>query len=78
MQVVQKDEEPKFVTLDEIDDHNKPNEKVETLPQQEIQTPPIVVRRSSRISKPLECYSPSLYYMLYTNNGEFRYFDEAM
>lgn len=78
LQVVKNNEEYKFVNLNDIHEHKKPNEQVEALPQQELQTPPTIVRRSSRISKVLEHYSPSLYYVFYIDSGEPKYFDEVM
>ncbi|KAE8690148.1 hypothetical protein F3Y22_tig00110925pilonHSYRG00035 [Hibiscus syriacus] len=36
------------------------------------------LRRSSRISKPTQRYSPSLHYLLLTDNGEPECYDEAM
>ena len=75
---LQNNEEPKFVTLDDVDEHKKHDEQIEALPQQEPQTPPIVVTRSSRISKVTKHYSPSLYHVLYNDSGELDYFDEAM
>ena len=39
--------------------------------QQEVpQTPTSVVRKSTRLSRPPEWYSPSLYYALLTDSGE--------
>ncbi|KAE8705427.1 Endomembrane protein 70 protein family isoform 1 [Hibiscus syriacus] len=44
--------------------------------QEEPGTPEL--RRSSRIPKPTQRYSPSLHYLLLTNNGEPECYDEAM
>ncbi|KAE8664704.1 hypothetical protein F3Y22_tig00112738pilonHSYRG00095 [Hibiscus syriacus] len=44
--------------------------------QEEPCTPEL--RRSSRISKPTQWYSPSLHYLLLTHNGEPECYDEAM
>ncbi|KAE8713932.1 Detected protein of unknown function [Hibiscus syriacus] len=44
--------------------------------QEELGTPEL--RRSSRIPKPTQRYSPSLHYLLLTDNGEPECYDEAM
>eukprot|EP00253_Pinus_taeda_P025924 PITA_25924 len=46
--------------------------------QQAFQTLEIGVRRSTRISRPPERYSPSLYYVLLTDSGEPKCYEEAM
>ena len=73
---MQKIEKPKFVSLDDVDENKELDKNVEAPPQQEPQTPPL--KKSSRISKVPEHYSPSLYHVLYTDSGEPNYFDEAM
>ena len=42
----EKEEEPYFLILYYIDEHEKLKNKIESLPQQEPQTPPIVIRRA--------------------------------
>jgi hypothetical protein len=42
------------------------------------QTPASVVRRSTRLSRPPERYSPSLYYLLLTDSGEPKSYEEEM
>jgi hypothetical protein len=42
------------------------------------QTPASVVRRSTRLSRPFERYSPSLHYLLLTDSGEPECYEEAM
>lgn len=42
------------------------------------QTPKIGVRRSTRISRPHERYSPSLYYVLLIDSGEPKCYEEAV
>jgi hypothetical protein len=42
------------------------------------QTPTSVVRISTRLSRPPERYSPSLYYLLLTDSGELESYEEAM
>jgi len=46
--------------------------------QQGPQTPESGVRRSTRISRPLERYSPSLYYLLLTDSGEPECYEDAV
>ena len=46
--------------------------------QQAPQTPESGVRRSTRISRPPERYSPSLYYLLLTDFGERECYEESM
>ena len=46
--------------------------------QQVPQTPASVVRKSTRLSRPPEWYSPSLYYALLTDSGEPKGYEEAM
>ncbi|KAH9294816.1 hypothetical protein KI387_038404, partial [Taxus chinensis] len=40
--------------------------------------PQTLVRRSQRVSKPPEIFTPSLFYLLLTDNGESEIFEEAM
>jgi hypothetical protein len=42
------------------------------------QTPAIVVRIYTKLSRPPEQYSPSLYYLLFTDSGELKSYEEAM
>ncbi|KAE8694473.1 hypothetical protein F3Y22_tig00110783pilonHSYRG00316 [Hibiscus syriacus] len=53
----------------------KDRETIESI-QEEPDTPEL--RRSSRIPKPTQRYSPSLHYLLLTDNGEPECYDEAM
>jgi hypothetical protein len=57
--------------LDEIKENEIPkvpeNQNVQQQEQQAPQTPASVVRRSTRLSRPPERYSPSLYYLLLTD-----------
>jgi hypothetical protein len=68
--------------LDEITEKEIPkepeNQNVQQQEQQVRQTPASVVRRSTRLSIPLERYSPSLYYLLLTDSGESECYEEAM
>jgi hypothetical protein len=68
--------------LDEITEKEIPkepeNQNVQQQEQQVPQTPTSVVRRSTRLSIPPERYSPSLYYLLLTDSGEPKCYEEAM
>ncbi|MCY6524964.1 reverse transcriptase domain-containing protein, partial [Actinobacillus pleuropneumoniae] len=61
-----------------LENHN--GQQLEQQPQQQqaLQTPKSGVRRSTRISRPLERYSPSLYYLLLTDSGEPECYEEAV
>ena len=54
------------------------NQNVQSQEKEEPQTPASDVRRSTRLSRPPERYSPSLYYLLLTDSGEPEIYDEAM
>ena len=58
-----------------INNHNNNNHKKQ---QQAPQTPESGVRKSTRISRPPERYSPSLYYVLLTDSGEPECYEEAV
>ena len=47
-------------------------------PEEEILRTPIAVRRSSRITKPQQKYSPSLYYILLAGRDELERYEEAV
>ena len=47
-------------------------------PQQQIPHTPVNVRRSTRLSRPLEIFSPSLYYILLIDASEPECYDEAV
>jgi hypothetical protein len=49
------------------------NKKEQHVPQ----TPASVVRRYTRLSRPPERYSPSLYYLLLIDSGEPKCYEEA-
>ena len=77
----QEKEETKYTMLDEIKENEIPKapENQNDQQQQEVpQTPASVVRKSTRLSRPLERYSPSLYYALLTDFGEPAGYEEAM
>jgi hypothetical protein len=54
------------------------NQNVQQQDQQVPQTPTSVVRISTKLSRPSEQYSPSLYYLLLTDFGEPECYEEAM
>ena len=68
--------------LDEIKENEIPkvpeNQNVQQQEKQVPQTPASVVRRYFRLIKPLERYSPSLYYLLLIDSGEHECYEEAM
>ena len=65
--------------LPEIEDGNSGTEDQEIEAPEESQTTPIVaLRRSSRVIRPRQRYSPTLHYILLTDRGEPKSFDEAI
>ena len=67
--------------LDEIKENEIPKapENQNDQEQQEVpQTPASVVRKSTRLSRPPERYSPSLYYALLIDSGEPEGYEEVM
>jgi hypothetical protein len=68
--------------LDEITEKEIPkvpeNQNVQQQEKQVPQTPTSVVRISTRLSRPPERYSPSLYYLLLIDSGEPECYEEAM
>eukprot|EP00253_Pinus_taeda_P025456 PITA_25456 len=83
----QEKENKEYAVLDEITEkvkvpENNNNQQTQQQQpsqlQQAPQTPESGVRRSTRISRPPERYSPSLYYLLFTDSGEPECYEEAM
>eukprot|EP00253_Pinus_taeda_P002267 PITA_02267 len=83
----QEKENKEYIVLDEItkkvkvpENNNNQQPKQQQPPQQQQapQTPESCVRRSTRISRPPEQYSPSLYYLFLTDSGEPECYEEAM
>jgi len=81
----QEKENREYTVLDEITEkvmvpENHNDQQPEQQPQQQHapQTPESGVRRSTRISRPPERYSPSLYYLLLTDSSESERYEEAM
>jgi hypothetical protein len=54
------------------------NQNAQQQEQHVPQTPASVVRIYTRLSRPLERYSPSLYYLLLTDFGELECYEEEM
>jgi len=65
-----------YAVVEDLPDGTVTHELVQELTQWEPQTP--TVRRSSRVRKEPERFSPSLYYLLVNDSGEPERFDEAM
>ena len=66
-----------YTVLDEIKENEIPKAP-ENQEQQQVPETPATVRRSTRLSRPPERFSPSLYYLLMTDSGEPECFEEAM
>ena len=75
-------EDTKYIVLDEIKENKipkAPKNQIDQQQQQQVpQTPTNVVRISTRLSRPPEWYSPSLYYALLTDSSEPEGYEEAM
>lgn len=56
---------------------NSQEEEENVIPQEGQSTPTIAIRKSSRVSKPPQRFSSSLYYILFIDAGEPKYYDEA-
>jgi hypothetical protein len=78
----QEKEKLKYTVLDEITEKEIPkepeNQNVQQQEKQVPQTPASVVRRYTKLIRPPERYSPSLYYLLLTDSGEPECYEEAM
>lgn len=69
-----KEKNTEYTVLDEIETPKVLEEQQQQAPQ----APENAARRSSRISRPLERYSPSLYYVSMFDFGEPETYEEAM
>ena len=71
-----------FVNLDELTEstvQKRGEEDKENVDSQEDQNTPVAeVRRSSRTIRPPQCYSPTLNYLLLTDGGEPKCYEEAL
>eukprot|EP00253_Pinus_taeda_P023081 PITA_23081 len=83
----QEKENKEYAVLDEItekvkvpenNNNQQPQQQQPSQLQQAPQTPESGVRRSTRISRPPERYSPSLYYLLLTDSVEPECYEEEM
>ena len=63
--------------LDEIKE-NEVRKALENQEQQHVPQTPGNVRKYTRLSRPPERFSPSLYYLLMTDSGEPECYEEAM
>ena len=63
--------------LDEIKENEVPKGP-KNKEQQEVPETPATVRNFTRLSRPLEQFSPSMYYLLMTYSGEPECYAEAM
>jgi hypothetical protein len=74
-------ENTKYIVLDKItkNEISEASENQNVIQQQKQkklpQTPTSVVRRSTRLIRPLERYSPSIYYLLLTDSGELEKYE---
>jgi hypothetical protein len=78
----QEKQKPEYIVLDEIIEKEIPKvPENQNIQQHEKQVPQIiasVVIISTKLSRPLERYSPSLYYLLLIDYGEPKSYEEAM
>jgi hypothetical protein len=78
----QEEEKPKYTVLDEITEKEirkvPENKNVQQQEKHVPQSPTSIVRISTKLSRPHERYSPSLYYLLLTDFGEPESYEEAM
>ena len=78
----QEKEKLEYTVLDENTENQIPkvpeNQNVQKQEQQVPQTPSSVVRRSTKLSRPHERYSPSLYYLFLTDSSEPKSYEETM
>ena len=63
--------------LDEIKENEVPKVP-KNQEQQQVPQTLACVRRSTKLSRPPEWFSPSLYYLLMTDSGESECYEEAM
>ena len=62
-------ENKEYTVLDEIKENEVPKAP-ENQEQQQVPKNPATVRKSTRLSRPHEQFSPSLYYLLMTDSSE--------
>ena len=70
-------ENTEYTMLDEIKENEVPK-ALKNQEQQEVPETLANVRNYTRLSRPLEQLSPSLYYLLMIDSGEPEFFEEAM
>eukprot|EP00253_Pinus_taeda_P013261 PITA_13261 len=72
------DEITEIVKVPENNNNQRPQQQQPPQQKQAPQTPESGVRRSTKISRPLERYTPSLYYLLLSDSGEPECYEEEM
>ena len=70
-------ENTKYIVLDEIKENEVPKVP-ENQEQQQVPETPANVRRSTRLTRPPERFSHSLYYLLMIDSGEPECYEEVM
>ena len=70
-------ENVEYTVFDEIKENEVPKAP-ENQEQKQVPETSANVRKSTRLSRPPEWFSPSLYYLLMTDSGEPECFEEAM
>ena len=70
-------ENTEYIVLDEIKEDEVPKAP-ENQEQQQVPETPATVRKYTRLSRPFERFSHSLYYLLITDSGEPECYEEAM
>ena len=65
------------LVLNEIKENEVPKAP-ENQEQWKVPETPVTVRKYTRLSRPLERFSPSLYYLLMIDSGELECYEEAM
>ena len=70
-------ENTEYVVLDQIKENEVPKAP-ENQEQQQVSETPATVRKSTKLSRPPERFSPSLFYLLMTDSGEPKCYEEAM
>ena len=66
-----------YIVLDEIKENEVPQE-LENQEQQKLPENPATIRKYTKLSRPPERFSPSLYYLLMTHSSERECYEEAM
>ena len=70
-------ENTEYIVLDEMKENEVPK-ALENHEQQQVPETPANVTKYTRLSRPPEQFSPSLYYLLMTDSGEPQCYEEGM